>query len=427
MTRYEIPFGKETVAVEIPPENLLFYAAPAITAAPPDSGAVIEAALDGPIGTERLETLVKPGRTIALLVDDITRPTPQKKLLPPILRRLEQAGVKRGDITVVAALGTHRPMSDEEIEAHIGWDTIRGCRLLNLDYTDESNFTYIGDTPLGTPIEIYRDVMACDMRIAAGNIAPHIAAGWGGGAKMIQPGVCSERTTEATHLMACTQQRVLDVCGNADNLCRREMESIAGQVGLDFIVNTVLDVNGGILGVYAGHYIEAHRAGVRHAEQVMCVPIPRQADIVIASANPNHIDFWQGCKPYIYAQYAVRDGGVLIFLIEGSEGLCGNAPQHEAVLRKYCLYDYETLKKEVADGLVEDIVGINVPLFHSTLRHRARTICVSQGMTREDAACLGFGYAGSVDAALEEAYRIMGPEAKVGVIPYGGETLTTVR
>jgi len=413
--------------VDVPDKNLLFHAVPADVHERPDPDAAITAALDNPIGTGRLETLVKPGRKIALIVDDITRPTPQKRLLPHILRRLTQAGAAREDIAVVVALGTHRPMTDAEIEAHVGWDTIRGCRLVNLDYTDPSHFAYIGDTPHGTPVEVYREVLQSDVKMAVGNIAPHIAAGWGGGAKMIQPGVCSERTTQATHLMACTLQRVLDVCGNADNLCRREMEAIAGKVGLDFIVNTVLDVSGGILGVYAGHYIEAHRAGVRHAERVMCVPVPRQADIVIASANPNHIDFWQGCKPYIYAQYAVREGGVLVFLLDGSEGLCGNAPQHEAVLRKYALYDYEALKQEVADGLVRDIVGINVPLFHSTLRHRAKTLCVSRGLSRQDMGCLGFEYAATLEAALAEAFRLMGPDAAVGILPYGGETLVKIQ
>ena len=244
---------------------------------------------------------------------------------------------------------------------------------------------------------------------------------------MIQPGVCSERTTEITHLMACTLQPVLEVCGNADNQTRAEMEKTAGQVGLDFIVNTVLDENKNILGVFTGHYIKAHREGVKLAKKVMCPGIPAQGDILIASAYPSDIDFWQGCKPYIYAQYGVKEGGVLIFTIDGCEGLCGNAPQHEETLRKWSLVSFEEQKAAVDKGEIKDVVGINVPLFHSTVRHRTATICVSRGFTAEDAACLGFDYARSMDETLEKAFNIKGKEAKVGIIPYCGETLVRVK
>ena len=130
---------------------------------------------------------------------------------------------------------------------------------------------------------------------------------------MILPGVCSQKTTDMMHLMACIVQPVLEVIGTRDNKPRAEMDAIAGKVGLDFIVNTVMDEDKNLLGVFSGHYIEAHRKATEMAEQVMVIPIPAQADILIVSANPCHFDYWQGIKPYTYAHRAVRKGGVLIF------------------------------------------------------------------------------------------------------------------
>jgi len=427
MAKYHIPFGKDFLVVEISEHNFLYYATPVKIDNIPDQKNVIEQSLNHPIGSGKLEEQVSPGMQIALMIDDITRPTPKKRLLSAVLNKLKKAGVPYRNIKIIVGLGTHRQMTDREIEAHIGRENIKDCELVNIDYKDASRFVNLGNSDNGTPIEVYREVVDADYKIAIGNIVPHIAAGWGGGAKMIQPGVCSERTTEVTHLMACMLQPVLEVCGNADNETRREMEKIAEQVGLDFIVNTVLDENRNILGVFSGHYIKAHRAGIEMAKKVMCPEIPELADILIASAYPSDIDFWQGCKPYIYAQYGVKEGGILIFAIDGHEGLCGNAPQHEYTLRKWSLASFEEQKAAIERGEIKDLVGINVPLFHSTVRNRTTTICVSRGFSREDAECLGFLYAGSIGQALDMAYEIKGNGAKVGIIPYCGETLVRLK
>jgi nickel-dependent lactate racemase len=116
----------------------------------------------------------------------------------------------------------------------------------------------------------------------------------------------------------------------------------------------------------------------------------------------------------------------MIYAIEAREGLCGNAPHHEETLRKWSLVSFEEQKAAVKRGEISDIVGINVPLFHSTVRHRTTTLCVSKGFSKEDSECLGFFHMTNMDEALERAFRIMGGDAKVGIIPYGGETLVRV-
>jgi nickel-dependent lactate racemase len=426
MPTFELAFKPGvTTEVTIDDANLLFFAKQKAIGEVPDPERTIEDALAHPIGAPPLEDLVGAGDRAMILVDDITRPTPAGTILPHLLRRLHAAGVPEEAVTIFIAMGTHRLMTADEIRIKLGDEIPARYRVANRDYR-RGPFADLGTTPSGTPILVNQEVLDADFRIAVGNVVPHISAGWGGGSKIILPGVCSRRTSDRMHLMACTVQPVLEVLGTRDNRPRAEMDAVAAQVGLDFIVNVVMDEDKHLLGAYAGHYIEAHRAACRHAEQVMVVPIPAQADILIVSANPCHFDYWQGIKAYAYAHRAVREGGIMIFLLDAEEGLCGDAPTHEPVLREYMQQPFEAQVAAVERGEVDDLVGLNVPMYHAMLHDRVRTILVTNHMPAEDAALLEFDLAPSAQAALERAYAELGRDATVGVIPFGGETLTRV-
>lgn len=413
-------------SLEIDRKNLLFYAAPLNPGIIPDQKQIVEDSLENPIGTDRLEHLLKPTMKIVILVDDITRPTPTAKLLPPILSRIEQAGIPNAQLKIIVAAGTHRPMTGAELEIKLGPAAMDRYEVLNRDHRDSAKFIRLEPTRSGIPVEVDREVYEADCVIGLGNIIPHISAGWSGGAKIILPGVCSSATTDMMHYKACTLQPVLEILGTSDNIPRNEMVEVALKVGLKFIVNTVLDNQHNMLGVFSGHCVKAHDEGVKLAEQVMVVPIPRKADILIVSANPCHFDYWQGIKPYAYGHRAVRDGGVLIFLLDGGDHLCGDAPSHEPTLRQYLHWKFEDLVQEVESGRATDIVGMNVPMYHATLRHRVTNLIVSNHLTPEEVAILGFEGMPTVQMALERAYEILGRDASVGIIPYGGETLTRV-
>ena len=412
--------------VEIPDANLLFNAAPIKPAAIPDQIRIVDESLDHPIGVPRLEASLKPGMNIVVLVDDITRPTPTATILPPLLRRIAQAGIADDQIKIIMAPGTHRPMTEEELVIKLGRRILDRYTVLNRDHRDSSKFVALEATASGVPIEVDREVYEADFVIGIGNIIPHISAGWSGGAKIILPGVCSAKTTDMMHYKACTLQSVLGILGTLDNIPRKEMNEIGEKVGLSFIVNTVLDDQHNMLGVFSGHFVAAHTAGAKLAEQVMVVPIPRQADILIVSANPCHCDYWQGIKPYAYAHRAVRDGGVLIFLLDGGEHLCRDAPSHEPTLRTYMHWEFEAQVREVEEGRATDIVGMNVPMYHATLRRRVTSFIVTNHMTPDEVAVLGFERCATVQDALDKAFALCGKTATVGLIPYGGETLTRI-
>ena len=426
--KYSIPFGKDELQFDLPQERIKYYASPMKPEIPEDTDKLIEDALDAPIGTDRLEALVRSEMKVLILIDDITRPTPKKLMLDHVLRRIDLAGVPHENVTICVAPGTHRPMTEEEKLIHIGERILNEYKFVNQSYSDLDELVYLGDTPSGIPIDVYKVALDADFIIGIGNIVPHVSAGWGGGAKIIQPGICGERTTQGTHLIAALDQNVMETCGNADNQCRREMEMIAEKVGLKFIVNTVMDEDKHILGVFSGHFVAAHRAGIEMARQVLCPEIPCKTDIVIASANPAEVDFWQADKPFVFSQYGLKDGGTLIFALSGDEGLSGNAPHHEHALRNYCTLSEETIRDWVQRGLIEDLIAIDNPIHLDQVRKRGvNTLLVSKGFTQADADALGFELCQSMEDALAKADARQGVDATIGIIPYCGETMVRLK
>lgn len=227
MPVYEIPYGDKTLSCTA--EHVIFHAAARHPEPLPDPDNLIRAALDAPIGAPALEELVRPGSKVALIVDDITRPTPRQAILRHLSARLD--AIPGLDVSLIIALGTHRPMTDEEIRQDLG-EFAQKYPVVNTSYLDTERYAMAGKMPDGTSIMVYREVLEADTIIGIGNIVPHIAAGWGGGAKIIMPGVCGEETTTAIHNISNTQQDLLLTCGGTDNLFRRTMEELAARVGL---------------------------------------------------------------------------------------------------------------------------------------------------------------------------------------------------
>lgn len=419
MKSFNIFTGVRNIDISIPKENFLYYAEHKDYKPSVSQEELISHALDNPIGSKTLDQIPKDSK-VAIIVDDTTRPTPSKRIIPHVLERVEK---RTKNIIFVTAPGTHRPLNEQELDEKIGNEFIAKYGVVNIDYKKEEDFDYIGDTGMGTPLYIHRAVLNSDYKIAIGNIAPHNMVGWGGGAKILQPGVSGEVTTAGTHLVGVNYS-FMEVVGNEDCMMRKAIDDIGGRIGLDFIVNTVLDANKLILGLFCGHYIKAHRAGIAFAKGVLCPVIPELADIVIVSAYPSNIDYWQGFKPLGFSTFGVKKGGTIIYLLDALEGLCGNSPAHKEILEKYLKTDKETIMRDIKGNKVEDKVGVINPLYHfQVLEYVRNIICVTNGLTDEECDLLSFMRAESIAQAMNLAFKIQGPSAKVGIIPFGGETL----
>lgn len=419
MKTFSVFTGMRNIEISLRDENYLYYAQHEDHTPSVSQEELINYALDHPIESKTLDQIPINSKVV-IIVDDTTRPTPCKRIIPHVLKRVES---RTKNITFVTAPGTHRPLNEKELDEKIGNEFIAKYGVVNINYKKNEDYEYIGDTEMGTPLYVHKAVLNADYKIAIGNIAPHNVVGWSGGAKILQPGVCGEITTSHTHL-AGSYFPVLDVFGNENCRMRKEIDDIGGRIGLDFIINTVLDNNKLILGLFCGHYIKAHRAGVSFAKKALCPVIPELADIVIVSAYPSNIDYWQGFKPLGFSMFGVKKGGTIIYLFDPREGLCNNSPAHKAMLLKYLKTNEETIRNDLKENKITDIVGITNPIYHfQVLDYTKNVICVTNGLTDEECKLLSFTRADIIEQALELAFQTQGSSAKVGIIPFGGETL----
>ncbi|MGQ9623560.1 MAG: nickel-dependent lactate racemase [Candidatus Caldatribacteriaceae bacterium] len=421
--RVVLTYGMNRIPLEIPEENFLYAIEPRNISGVIEERKAIQESLQHPIFASPLCEQVRKGMKVVIVGDDLTRATPREKIFPVLLDELNRGGVPDRDITVLIGLGTHRYMTQEEIEKSFGKETTERVFVLNHEWKEPQNLVRMGSTPGGVPIEVNRLALEADFLIAVGSIIPHCYAGYGGGGKAIQPGICSWETTGKTHILPMERDLYLKIAGQVENDVRREIEIVAEAVGLRFIVNVVTNGKDGILQVVAGDPVVAHRKGVETAKRVYERKIPALADIVVVSAYPADIDYWQGIKPLSYAQKGLREGGSSILVAPFPEGI---SPVHSD-LKKFATLSYQELKKMVQNGTFEDLVCAATLLLHAKImEHSREVICVSDGLSLEDKEALGFKHAGTVQEALEIALKTQGREARVGIIDCGGDTLPEI-
>lgn len=418
---FTLPYGRAQRTVTVPEENLGWVAAPRDAPAVPDLEAAVLAALRAPVGSPGLAELARRhGKKTVILVDDGTRATPQKAVLPVLLDELNRAGVADEQVTVLIGLGTHRPMRPEECRERFGEEVLRRVKVENLAQAPE-DFVDLGLTGLGIPVQVSRRLLESELSIAVGTIIPHMYAGWSGGAKMVQPGVSSALTTARTHLMA--GPRVYEILGQVENPARREMEAVAARAGLKFILNFVLNPAGEVAAAVAGDVVLAHRAGVALASPIYTVEVPHRADIVIASAHPADRDLWQGYKPVNNCGMLVRDGGTLILFIAAPEGI---APDHPQML-ELGLKTGEEVMQMVRDGRAADEVAAATHIAYDQTRRRIRIALVTEGISPQDGARIGLLATPDHRPVLAEALERYGPRAQIGVVIHGADIAGRVR
>jgi nickel-dependent lactate racemase len=424
--KFNFLYDQSNLYFEINEKNFLFYSS---IGKLPKINKVDEAIIDSilnPIDYEPLDKIVNGKKNIVLIADDLTRPTPQHQIIPILLKELNKYGISDDMITLVIALGTHRPMTKNEIIKRFGKEVTQRIKIVNHDYRVE-NCIDLGFTKKGTPIQINPIVYNADIKISIGTVIPHPLAGWGGGGKMIQPGVCSELTTNYTHFTGGVYENPLELIGNENNFVRREMESVAEQVGLDFIINTVQDLNENFVGIFAGHFISAHREAIKCAEKMFRPTIPERADIVIVNAYPANLDYWQGSKPYEYSLLAVKEDGIVIFVMDAPEGVSGGAPEHRDTLLNWCNKEPEIILKNLDLGKIKDRNCGAACVSQARLLKQAKVYCISKGMTDEEIINLGFLPFSNIQSAIQQALLELGENAKIGVIPFGGVTAVRVK
>lgn len=414
--RIKLPYGKDkTVIVDILDKNVLFVADRGVAPPLKNPRDEVRRALKKPIGTPSLQELVGPKDKVIIVGDDITRPTPQSIIVPVLLDELNAVGIPNENIQVIIALGTHREMGEKEIREKYGSEVVKRVPVVNHDFKDLKKLVDMGKTETGIPISVNKEVYDADFVIGVGNIVPHCLAGWAGGGKIIQPGVCGEETNAMTHVMAAKVRPVTKLVGNLDSRVRREIDAIAVKAGLKLIVNTVLNREDKISHVVVGDPIKAFREGVKVAQGIYCPEVPGLADIVVVSSYPADIDYYQACKPLAYASLAVKQGGTMVLITPSPEGI---SPIHP-ILKERATLTYSENLEAIDKKEIDDLIAGAILLVHAQIMERAEVICYSNGLTDEDKKALGFKHANTVEEAMEMAFKSQGKDAKVGILKCG--------
>ena len=412
-----LPYGEREIVVHLPARNLCAVLTPRPAPVCPDPAAEVRRALASPIGMGPLAAAARGARRVVIIADDLTRQTPVDAIIPILLDELLAGGIRAEQVGVLVALGTHRPMSQAEIQARFGSEVTRRVPVINHPWQDPTQLADLGVTPNGTPIQVSRLAVEADFLIGLGSIVPHHIPGYSGGAKIVQPGICGPATTGATHTLSIRAAR--SHLGAVENPVRAEMEAIGEQVGLKAVFNTVLDPAGRLVRAFFGHPHAAFRAGAALARQVYGVPLAERADIVVAGSHPCDIEFWQAHKSLYPADLAVRDGGTIIVVTPAPEGV---SVTHRSMLNITAL-DAGEIEDLIEQGAIGDGVAGALALAWAKIRRRASISLVSDGIPADEARALGFTPFGSLDEALSAALRRHGPEATVTVLTHAPETL----
>jgi nickel-dependent lactate racemase len=409
--------------LEVPEKNLLGIFSPSTVKIEKSEQEIVEETFSHPIGSEPLSKMLRGCKNLLILTDDYTRTTPVQRVLPRLMRELETAGIKPGDIKILIALGTHRPMTQKEIKEKFGKNLSERYTILNHNWWDPPQLSYLGETETGTPILINRLVKEVDFIMGIGQIVPHRVSGFSGGGNIIQPGICGEETTGKTHWLAA-QFTGREILGKIENPVKEEIERVARKAGLKWIINTIQDGSGRLIEVVAGDPIQAYRKGAIRSLQVFQSLLPQEADIVISDSHPYDSELWLAAKGIYASELAVKQGGVVILVSPCPEGI---SPSHPEVL-EFGYQTFEDADQKVRKGIIKKLTAA-AHLVHvgRVIKERAKGIMVSSGISKDETERLGFIHARDPQEALDIAFSLTGRDAKVAVLQRGGEILPAIQ
>ena len=387
----------------------------------------VRRALENPICSPKIEELARPGMQVTVIFDDLQRPTPAHLVIPEIMNRLNRGGVPDERIKGVCALGTHRVYSLEQMRPKVGeeaFSRLKG-RLFSHDPHSSEN-VIIGKTHRGMLVEINPHVAFADLIIGIGECMPHPSAGYGGGYKILMPGVSSYRSVADHHFTWMrhpnTKVNVLE-----GNYFWEEIVDAGRLARLAFKADLIINEKREIIRVFAGHPLEAQKEAARYAESEYLVPLHRQPDVTITAAFPLEIGV-QSTKALLLARFCTRAGGTIIWV----------APQKQAGPIMPLIKEMGTSEsagdfhRRLIEGYVPDhlreygISYIMQVVRYKELAEKFRVIHVTEGLTPEQVGMMNYTYCPSVQDAVDLTAQQM-PTADVAIFPSGGAIIPEVK
>ena len=416
--RIDLLYGRSGKTVDFPDERTTVIQPKAMSPVPDEKHAV-RRGLRQPTAGAPLRDRVKPNDSVAIVFSDITRPMPNDRVLPILLGELDY--VPDDQITLINALGTHRPNTPEEIRELLGAEVADRYRVIQHDCRDDDELVHLGETSWGHEAWVNRTYMESSVRILTGFIEPHLFAGFSGGPKAVLPGVAGVRTITANHgpdMIGHPRSTFGETDGNP---IWEEIHEVASLTTPTFLLNVTLTEDRCITGVFSGDLEEAHRAGVDFVRQSAMVPVAEPFDIVVTTAGgyPLDISMYQAVKGIAVAGGIVKDGGAIILVSQCAEGLPGYGEYGELMRRA-----------ESASHLLEMIHQPGFAMqdqwdaqIQAGICERAKVYIYADGLTDDEIdQALGRPCV-DIEETLSGLLRQYGRGARIAVLPAGPLTV----
>ena len=414
------------IPFEIPSQwNLLTFAKFDEYPAHKDVRELTKNSLKNPIRAKALKDSLSPSDKVAIVVEDLTRASPKKIILETLLEELNAVHTPTESIAVIIALGTHRGLTPEELESTFGRELIDRYEFVNHD-CHATDLMPVGRLKTGREVKINRKVHDATFKIGIGSIFPHPMNGFGGGGKILFPGVADFDSIREHHLKY-TFDKGTGLGKTKGNIFYEQVCAIARSAKLDYIINSILDQKDQVYDLVSGDPVQAHLAGIEKSRGIICQKFTKKSDLTIITSFP-YAEGPQIVKPLAPAAMVTKEGGCIILAADCE----GNLPDAfiESFERFHSRYGdnllggvldhFENNRLIMEEGAIDFNMALAMTL---AIQHRFKIILVSKDITREVGEKMGFIYAEDLQEAFDLSATISPPNPEVHIIPSGGVIL----
>jgi lactate racemase len=384
-----------------------------------DQQGAVRRSLEHPLAGPGLPDLARGARRVVVVFPDLTRPMPNRTVLPPLLALLERSGIPDDAVTLLCATGTHRQATTSEMAELVGPDIVARYAIIDHE-ADGGDHVEVGRVD-GTPILLQREYVEADVRIITGFVEPHFFAGFSGGPKAVCPGIAATATIlEAHHprRIADTASTFVTRQGNPVHEFVRAAVALAPpHLSLDVAINRDRQVTA----VFAGPLQVAHDAACAHVGSSAVAAVASSFDVVVSTNGGHPLDrnLYQAVKGMAAAERIVRDGGIIVMAAACRDGIPGDGAFAGVLSRA-----------RTADDLVDATGGPELDRWQAQVLgrvlQRAQVWLYSEGMTDQMATDALLVPVHDLATVVDDALRALGGSGTVAVLPLGPLTVATV-
>ncbi len=414
-----LAYGRGHLPIDVPDDAVVIT--PRELPGLQDEHGAFEAAVREPIGARPLHEAATSSSTVAIVIADITRPSPSERMVPWILAELGH--VSRENFVIVNGTGSHRANTRDELVQMLGAQVVETVRIVNHNAFDDAMLTHLGRTSYGGEVWVNNDYLQADVRIVTGFIEPHFFAGFSGGPKGVVPGIAGIKTIMHLHNAEMIGDARSTWARLEGNPVQGEIREAVAMAPPHFMVNVAVNARRQITGLWAGHYLTAFEEGCRVVDEHATRAVEEPFDVVITtnSGYPLDQNLYQAVKGMSAAARIVKPGGAIIAAAECSDGL----PSHG---------NYKDLlrMRRTPQELLDLIEAPGFALYDQwqaqsqALVQRKAEVYLYSSLDPETIRNAMLTPTADIEVTLAEILSGIGPRARVAVLPEGPQTVPYV-